>query len=169
MTEDQLRRIAASVGRRRGWDFSRMRETQEPAPWECADVARTYLAADSHALDIGTGGGERFLRLADAFRSGVGIDSSAAMIATAQENLPPALADKISFAVIAAQHLAFAPASFDVILNRHAPGDAAEVARAASWWRPHHAAGRRSQHGEHLRRLRLYARRDVRQRPHTNA
>ncbi len=129
MTEGELRRIATSVGARRGWDFSRMRETQEPAPWDYADVARAYLAPDSHVLDIGTGGGERLLALADSFRSGVGIDASPEMIATAQENLPPALADKISFTVMPAQHLTFAPASFDVILNRHAPVDAAEVAR----------------------------------------
>ena len=129
MTEGELRRIATSVGARRGWDFSRMRETQEPAPWDYADIARAYLAPDSHVLDIGTGGGERFLALADRFRSGVGIDASPEMIATAQENLPPALADKISFTVMPAQHLTFAPASFDVVLNRHAPVDAAEVAR----------------------------------------
>jgi SAM-dependent methyltransferase len=128
MTEEELHRIAANVGARRGWDFSRMRETREPAPWDFADVARNYLTPDSHVLDIGTGGGERFLALADAFRSGVGIDSSPEMIATTQENLAPALADKISFAVMPAQHLAFAHASFDVVLNRHAPVDAAQVA-----------------------------------------
>ena len=51
------------------------------------------------------------------------------MIATAQETLPPALADKIRFTVMPTQHLTFAPASFDVILNRHALVDAVEVAR----------------------------------------
>jgi SAM-dependent methyltransferase len=132
MTEDELRRIATSVGARRGWDFSRMRETQEPAPWDYADIARAYLAPDSHVLDIGTGGGERFLALARSFRSGVGTDASPEMIATAQENLPPALADKIRFTVMPAQHLTFARASFEVILNRHAPVDVAEVARVLS-------------------------------------
>jgi SAM-dependent methyltransferase len=130
MTEEALRRIAASVWARRGWDFSRMREAQEQAPWDYADVARTYLTPDSHVLDIGTGGGERFLALADALRSGVGIDASAEMIATAQQNLAPALADEVTFAVMSAQRLASAPASFDVVLHRHAPVDAAEVARA---------------------------------------
>src|SRR4029450_4783294 len=107
MTEADLRRIGTRLGARQGWDFSHMRETQEPTPWDYADVAQTYLTPDSHVLDIGTGGGERFLALTDAFRSGVGIDASAEMIATAQENLPPALADKISFAVMPAQRLAF--------------------------------------------------------------
>jgi SAM-dependent methyltransferase len=129
MTEGELRRIATSVGARRGWDFSRMRETQDLLPWDYADIARAYLAPDSHVLDIGTGGSERFLALADSFRSGVGIDASPEMIATAQENLPPALADKITFAVMPAQRLAFPPASFEVVLNRHALVDAAEVAR----------------------------------------
>ena len=50
MTECELRRIATSVGARRGWDFSRMRETQEPVPWDYADIARAYLAPDSHVL-----------------------------------------------------------------------------------------------------------------------
>jgi SAM-dependent methyltransferase len=73
--------------------------------------------------------GERFVALADAFHSGVGIDTSAEMIATAQENLPPSLAHRFTFAVMPAQRLAFPPASFDVALSRHAPVDAVEVAR----------------------------------------
>jgi len=129
MTEDELRRIAVNVALRRGWDFSRVHEEREPAPWDYADVARKHLRLDSHVLDIGTGGGERFLALSDAFRSGIGSDASAEMIATARANLTATLVDKITFVVMPAQRLAFAPATFDAVLNRHAPIDAAEVAR----------------------------------------
>ena len=66
MTEGELRRIAESVGIRRGWDFSRMRETQEPAPWDYADMARIYLAPDSHVPTLDRWW-RRVLALGDAF------------------------------------------------------------------------------------------------------
>jgi SAM-dependent methyltransferase len=129
MTEEELTRIAASVAPRRGWDFSCVREAHDPVLWDYIDIAHRYLTPESHVLDIGTGGGERFLSLADAFATGVGTDASPEMIATAQANLPPTLAGRINFAVMPAQRLKFPPASFDVVLNRHAPIAAAEVAR----------------------------------------
>lgn len=57
MLED-LRRIAASTGERRGWNFSRMRTARDPVPWDYADVVRRYLEPHSHVLDVGTGGGD---------------------------------------------------------------------------------------------------------------
>jgi SAM-dependent methyltransferase len=118
MLED-LRCIAASTGERRGWDFSRVRTARDPVPWDYADVVRRYLEPASHVLDVGTGGGEVFLSLAPYFGSGVGIDSDLTMIQVAQENLPPSLADKVSFQVLRAEDLQFPDESFDVVLNRH--------------------------------------------------
>jgi SAM-dependent methyltransferase len=43
------------------------------------------------------------------------------MIATARENTPEVLRDKVSFAVMAAQDLDFAGETFNVVLNRHGP------------------------------------------------
>ncbi len=129
MTYEELKRICESVGEITGWDWSRVRERVDTAPWEYGQVARRYLRPDSRVLDIGTGGGERFLELAPHFGEGVGTDISPEMIATARENLPEELAHKVSFEVMPAGDLWFYEESFDVVLDRHAPFDAEEVHR----------------------------------------
>jgi len=129
MTLKELKRIAASVGERQGWDFSRVRDDRDPVPWGYAGVVRRYLQPSYRVLDIGTGGGERFLALAPYFGTGVGIDVEPAMIQVACENTPPSLASKISFEVMRAGALQFPDAAFDVVLNRHAPIYVEEIAR----------------------------------------
>lgn len=75
MTLEELQYIAASVSERRGWDFSRVRDDRDPVPWDYAEVVRRYLQPSGRVLDIGTGGGERFLALAPHFGTGVDIDA----------------------------------------------------------------------------------------------
>ncbi len=113
----------------RGWDFSRVRDDLDPVPWEYEEVVRRYLRPADHVLDIGTGGGERFLALAPFFGSGIGTDLDPEMVRVARENTPAALAARVSFATMPAESLAFPDAAVDVVLNRHAPAVAAEVAR----------------------------------------
>lgn len=127
MTREELHRIAAAVGERSGWDFSRVRDDRDPVPWDYPEVVRRYLRADHRVLDVGTGGGERFLGLAPHFESGLGVDASEAMVATARANTPASLAGKVAFARMRAEQLAVEPASFDVVLNRHAPLCPAEI------------------------------------------
>lgn len=129
MTRDELRQIAASVAPRRGWDFSRMRDDRDPMPWDYCEVVQRYLRPTDHVLDVGTGGGEKFLELAVNFGSGIGVDPDPAMIETARENTPPALVEKVTFIAGAAASLPVPNASCNVVLNRHAVVDVAEIAR----------------------------------------
>jgi len=129
MTLDELRRIAAAVAPRRGWDFSQMRDDRDPVPWEYSDVVRRYLRPDDRVLDVGVGGGETFLALAPSFGSSVGVDPDPAMIEAARENTSAALAEKVTFIEGRAEALPVPDTSFDVVLNRHAVVDVAEVVR----------------------------------------
>jgi SAM-dependent methyltransferase len=129
MDRDELRRLMAEIDPRRGWDFSRVRSDRDPAPWEYEEVVRRYLKPTDHVLDVGTGGGEVLVSLADAFGTGIGVDPDPAMLAAAQENTPPALAGRISFMEGGADTLPVPNASCDVVLNRHAVVGVAEVAR----------------------------------------
>src|ERR687887_1235805 len=92
ITPELLARLSDEVGALRGWDFSRMSTSRDPVPWDYLEVARRYLRPTDRVLDLGTGGGERFLELAPSFGEGVGIDAFDAMVATARENTPAALA-----------------------------------------------------------------------------
>jgi SAM-dependent methyltransferase len=129
VTRDELRTIAGEVGELSGWDFSVVRDERDPVPWDYQDVVGRYLRPGSRVLDIGTGGGEQFLKLVPLIGAGTGIDASADMVATARANTPADLAGKVSFAVMDAGRLTFPDASFDLVLNRHAPVYAAEIVR----------------------------------------
>jgi SAM-dependent methyltransferase len=129
MEQDELIRIAASVSERRGWDFSRVEDDRDPIPWDYLEVVKRYLQPESRVLDVGTGGGERFMELAPFFGTGVGVDIDPEMIGVARENRPPALAEHVQFAVMPAERLEFPGGEFDIVLNRHSVVHAAEVAR----------------------------------------
>ncbi len=120
MTSEELARLILQVGELRGWDWSRLRADRDPVPWDYLEVARQFLSPTSSVLDVGTGGGEKFLSLAPHFGRGIGIDHKEQMIRTALENRPPALRDVVAFQVMRAQKLTFADGTFDVALNRHA-------------------------------------------------
>jgi SAM-dependent methyltransferase len=126
---EQLRQVAASLTKRRGWDFSDMQITRDPIPWDYVDLVRRYLQPTSDVLDIGTGGGEVFLSLAPSFGRGVGIDIDPTMIQVAHENTPPSMKDRISFRVMQAKDLQFPDDSFDVVLNRQSTIIVAPIVR----------------------------------------
>jgi len=121
--------VAESVGERSGWDFSRVRDEREPVPWDYGEVVRRYLRPDDRVLDIGTGGGEQFLELATSFGRGIGIDFDPGMIRVARENADAKSASHVCFETMDTRHLRFPDASFDVVLNRHAPTVVAEIVR----------------------------------------
>jgi SAM-dependent methyltransferase len=132
VTPEVLAAVAQDVGELRGWDFSAVRDERDPVPWDFQEVVRRYLRPRCRVLDIGTGGGERFLELVPLIGSGTGIDASPDMVAAARANTPAALAGKVSFAVMDAGRLELPAVGFDLVLNRHAPVYAAEIVRVLS-------------------------------------
>lgn len=129
LTKERLFEIAQGVGQRRGWDFSAVRDARDPVPWDYEAVVRRYLHGTDGVLDCGTGGGERFLALRDAYAWGLGVDPDPAMLATARANAAALGAAHVSFARGRAEALPVQDASVDVVLNRHANVDVAETLR----------------------------------------
>jgi SAM-dependent methyltransferase len=129
LTIEELKGIADSVGDRRGWDFSRVKSETDPVPWNYPDVVRKYVSADHEVLDVGTGGGEQFSKLASSFRQGIGIDPDLSMIDAANKNLSSAPSRNLRFQQGSAEKVPFEDESFDIVLNRHAPVMPQEVLR----------------------------------------
>jgi SAM-dependent methyltransferase len=129
LTKERLFEIAQGVGQRRGWDFSAVRDARDPVPWDYEAVVRRYLRPGDRALDCGTGGGERFLALRDAYAWGLGVDPDPAMLAAARANAAALGAAHVSFAQGRAEALPAQDASVDVALNRHANVDVGETLR----------------------------------------
>jgi ubiquinone/menaquinone biosynthesis C-methylase UbiE len=71
-------------------------------------------------LDVGTGGGEKFLQLASCMGKGLSIDIHPGQIAVARSNITEEYVDRISFEVGDGAALPVENETFDVVLNRHA-------------------------------------------------
>jgi hypothetical protein len=132
LTYQHLRRYWELAGERRGWDFSRLKVRRDPVPWAYEDVVRDHLSGSEKVLDIGTGGGERLIRLAGEYGSAVGIDIDPEMIGAAKENLPYELSDRIEFRVANSHCISLPDSSVDVALNRHSVVDVEQVVRVLS-------------------------------------
>jgi 2-polyprenyl-3-methyl-5-hydroxy-6-metoxy-1,4-benzoquinol methylase len=74
------------VGKRNGWDFSQLNVVTEGEDWDFYNEVTQRCKKSDLLLDIGAGGGERLLTIADSALLLVGIDSSAEMIRTANQN-----------------------------------------------------------------------------------
>lgn len=116
----------------RGWDFSELasRHFEPDPPWSYTELATEVLCGASSVLDLGTGGGEVLLSLADALPDDT--------VATEgwPPNLPPAtetLAVRdipvVSYDAESDPRLPFPDGRFDVVLDRHEAYAADEVYR----------------------------------------
>ncbi len=127
-TEKELQAIADEVGERHGWDFSRMSVERAPVTWEYLDVVSSFLRPTDVVLDIGTGGGERLLSLADKYLRAIGVDPDPDMVRVARDNA--ARHTNVQFLPGSAERLDLLDDSaFDVVLTRHAPTFAPELDR----------------------------------------
>ncbi|CAN5299996.1 class I SAM-dependent methyltransferase [soil metagenome] len=115
-----------------GWDFADVAMTVEEPPWSYADWAGRALAEVGSVLDLGTGGGEVLLELAEQ----VGLPSDTVATEGWAPNLPvasAALADAgipvVAYDAESDPLLPFPDARFDAVINRHEAYVASEVAR----------------------------------------
>jgi len=123
-TQGELDEVLSNIEQRHGWDFSRMNTNRGAVPWEYIDEVKRYLSPDDEVLDIGTGGGERFISLAPYFKHGVGTDIDEEMVHASRQNAQGIT--NLTFMTID-EKLAGLNRHFTVIINRHAPFDLSAI------------------------------------------
>lgn len=116
-------------GKVRGWDFSQIKFSSEGPRINYCKVVESYLDKSQKLLDIGTGGGEKFLKFALKVKEAIGIDANPKMIETARENLRKSGLPNVKFKICDSEKLKFRDQEFDVVIDRQAPFNAKEVAR----------------------------------------
>lgn len=129
MNSQEYKQFYDIVGALNGWDFSQVRCISEGVKWDFYDQVGKLCQPSDVVLDIGTGGGESLLSIADKAASLVGIDLSHAMIETARRNERKVSASNVRFMQMDAEALQFPEAFFNLISCRHSPFRASEAAR----------------------------------------
>ncbi|MFC3749612.1 class I SAM-dependent methyltransferase [Paenibacillus sp. GCM10012306] len=120
------------VGVLNGWDFSHVKCVSEEAPWDFYREVTKRCHPSDLLLDIGTGGGEAILSIADSAALLVGIDQSTGMMETANRNLSSSGRTNVRFLEMNGDQLEFPAHFFNVIPCRHSPYSAKEIARVLS-------------------------------------
>jgi SAM-dependent methyltransferase len=115
-----------------GWDFSYLegRMVEEQPPWSYKARAAEVLRSAASVLDMGTGGGERLLKLREHWPEKVVVtEDYPPNVRLARERLSPLGVRVEDVELLRDGPLPFEDAEFDVVLNRHSSFNAAEVAR----------------------------------------
>ncbi|MCP1135913.1 class I SAM-dependent methyltransferase [Paenibacillus polysaccharolyticus] len=116
------------VGQQNGWDFSTMKVISEPTDWDFYDEVTRCTQTSDLLLDIGTGGGEAVLAIAEHAHLLVGIDLAHGMIETAQRNLKRTKkCSNVRFTQMDADNLQFPKSFFNIVSCRHSAFSASEV------------------------------------------
>jgi len=115
-----------------GWDFSHLdgRMVEEQAPWSYSSRAAELMGASRSVIDLGTGGGERLLKLHESWPAKVfATEDYPPNLRLAGERLAPFGVQVIDAPVTDAGLMPFRDGAFDLVLNRHSGFNAWEVAR----------------------------------------
>jgi SAM-dependent methyltransferase len=120
------------VGALNGWDFSRLKCTSEGVEWDFYEEVIKRCKRSDILLDIGTGGGEAILSIADYALLLVGIDHSNGMMKTANENLMNSHKANVRFLHMDADRLDFPARFFNIVSCRHSSFYPKEVERVLS-------------------------------------
>jgi len=117
------------VGKMNGWDFSKVKCLSDEKQWNLYEEAVKICKKSDLLLDIGTGGGEAILEMAESALLLVGIDQSASMIEAAAKNCNLAGKPNVRFLLMDAEKLNFPTHFFNIVSCRHSPFYAREVAK----------------------------------------
>jgi SAM-dependent methyltransferase len=115
-----------------GWDFSYLdgRMIEGQAPWSYTSRAGELMRRASSVIDLGTGGGERLLKLQNDWpRKVVVTEDYEPNFKLATERLAPLSVQVFNVPLTDFDPLPFANDEFDLVLNRHSGFNAQEVAR----------------------------------------
>ena len=115
-----------------GWNFAELagEMTGEDPPWSYPAIAREHLRHASNALDMGTGGGELLLAIADALPDDtVATEGWQPNLSIATEALAPEGVRVVFYDAEAGSAMPFGDNRFDIVLNCHEAYDTTEVHR----------------------------------------
>lgn len=130
MNQSQYGAFYEQVGRLNGWNFSQVQCTSTGVRWNFYEEVAARCSSSDILLDIGAGGGEALLTIADSALLFIGIDKASGMLETANANIKRSGKSNIRMLPMDAdQSLDFPDSFFNIVSNRHCSFLASEVGR----------------------------------------
>ena len=126
---DYYKDLYSKIGKRIGWDFNHLKTKEEGQGWDFYEEVLKKVKSTDTILDIGTGGGEKILKIAKHFKSVYGIDHSPSMVNTAKKNLGKTKLRNVQFLMMDSAKLVFPDNTFDIITDRHCDFSPSEIFR----------------------------------------
>ncbi len=120
------------IGSEIGWNFDDAHYVSVGIKWDFYQIVKENCKKNYRLLDIGTGGGEKILKIASKVKQVVGIDLSQEMIKVANKNLIKSKLQNTEFMVTDARKIPFPNDFFDIISCRHSDFSVCEVHRLLS-------------------------------------
>lgn len=129
MNPQEYQQFYDKVGKVNGWDFSHVKCVSEGVKWDFLNEVTKICTKSDLLLDIGTGGGEALLSIAESLLLLVGIDLSSGMIETAARKAMKSGVPNVRFLQMDAMKLNFPGNFFNVVTCRHSDFCAQEIAK----------------------------------------
>jgi hypothetical protein len=115
-----------------GWDFSHLdgRMLEDQPPWSYSSRAAQLMRQSSAMLDLGTGGGERLLKLQEHWPSKVvATEEYPPNFRLATQRLAPLGVMVVDVRLTEGDPMPFTDGEFDLVLDRHSAFNPREVSR----------------------------------------
>ena len=115
-----------------GWDFSYLDGSmlEDQTPWSYSRRAAELMKQAKAVIDLGTGGGERFLKLREYWPNKVVVtENYPPNVKLAVECLTPLGVSVLDVPLADDEPMPLADGEFDLVLNRHSSFNTREVAR----------------------------------------
>jgi SAM-dependent methyltransferase len=115
-----------------GWDFSHLdgRMLEEQPPWSYSSRAAELMRQSSAVVDLGTGGGERLLKLREHWPAKVvATEEYPPNFRLATQRLAPMGVKVVEVHLTDTNPMPFGDGEFDLVQNRHSAFNPREVAR----------------------------------------
>lgn len=129
MNANDYYNLYEKAGKRIGWNFTHLKTTETGEGWDFYQEVLKKAKSSDLIIDIGTGGGERILKIARQFKSVCAIDHTPSMIDTANKNLRKTKLGNVKFLLMDSEKLDFPDNYFDIVTNRHCDFNSTEVFR----------------------------------------
>ncbi|WDF04786.1 class I SAM-dependent methyltransferase [Shouchella hunanensis] len=121
MDNQDLSFLYNRVGKEMGWNFTRINAVSSGVKWDFYKLVRDFCSPQDMLLDLGTGGAEQVLTLADAVVRIDAVDNAPEMVKTAERNVQQSKKGNVFLHCLDNKNIGELNRQYDLVTCCHAP------------------------------------------------